>query len=102
MKLDELKLVVQSLVDQMNCPFCQQKVQESQVNILHLAQNNCALQVQCPKCQKQTIVQANVQSRAVQKTTIRKSSQTPAFDDQSLRGLSQNLETLKGDLKDIL
>lgn len=104
MKLNELKLIVQSLVEKMTCPFCQQKIKESQVDIMHMMHNHCALKIHCPQCQKQTIIQANIQARPVNRTPqINLANQKDsAFDPQSLKNLSQNLENLKGDLKDIL
>ena len=103
MRLSEIKLVIQSLVEKMTCPFCQKKTKETNVDVVNIVQNKCTLQIRCDHCQKETIVNADIQKRKIP-FPLKKSNtnKKQAFTFEKLAHFSQDLQNLKGDLKDFL
>ena len=103
MKLSEIKFVIRSLIEKMTCPFCQKPIKESQVNILQTINNKCTLQINCTDCQKQTIVNADIQKRIISpENKTLKTSKKSAFDLESLKNFSRELKNINGNLKDLL
>ena len=80
-----LKAMIESLVKSYKCPECSSEVNETNVDIVWAAWSTVNIDVECPKCEKHSMIKAEVLAVDVWKINISK----------------ENIEKIKENLKNI-
>lgn len=86
MNFQTLKWMIDSLVQTYNCPHCGSSVIDNNVDIVWAAWTNINIDVECPSCNKHSIIKAEMISFDLSKMNITK---------QNLNNLKDNLSKLK-------
>ena len=60
MNFQALKWMVDSLIQTYSCPDCESKIWEDSVEVMWTAGQNINIDIQCPKCQKHSMIRAQI------------------------------------------
>ena len=60
MNFQSLKSMIDNLIQTYNCTSCNSSVNESNVEVVGTAGSNVNIEIECPQCEKHTIVRAQV------------------------------------------
>ncbi len=121
MNFQALKWMINNLIKTFKCPECDSSVSEQNVEIIWAAWSNINIDIWCPKCQKHSMVRAEVMPIDFKNLNINKKNlnsikdnlmglqnkieqrkKSESIKDEEIVKLNQNLKKQKLNVKDLL
>jgi len=102
MNFHSLKIMVDNLVNTFKCPDCSSTVSEQAVEIMWTAGLNINIDIECPKCQKHSMIRAQMLSLELPIKDIQmKEEEINSKKIEELQKKLEEIEKFKGHVEDM-
>lgn len=106
MNYQALKTMIEWIINNHTCPYCQSKINWTNIDIIWAAGNNVNIDIECPNCKKHSIVKSQVIQLDAQNIQKLKNNldikSNKSIKDSEISELSKDLKTRKLTVEDLL
>ncbi len=105
MNFQALKWMVDNLVQTYSCPDCSSGVTEDYVDIMWTAGQNINIEVACPKCEKHSIIRAQIVALELPiqdiQVKVEELEKAESFKMKEMQNKLENIEKYKWHIEDL-